>query len=203
MNRLYIFTFIALLFTANNSFSSKMKVYKHVDANGIIHYSSNKPAGKSYKVLNIKCPECAAWRGSMDWNTTPLIVDKFSDEIDAASKKWGIDKPVIMAIIHAESAFKEKANSSAGAQGLMQLMPKTQQTYKVNNPFDPKQNIDAGVAYFKHLMNRYNDIDISLAAYNSGETAVEKYGKTIPPFDETREYVRRVKILMKRYRKII
>lgn len=202
MNNVQLIFFIAVFLIISSSVSSKMRVYKHIDGNGIIHYSSKKPAGKSYKILHIKCPECRAWRSTVNWNTTPLIVDKFTEEINQASKKWGVEKSVIMAIIHAESAFKKQANSSAGAQGLMQLMPKTQLTYNVKNPFDPAQNIDAGVAYFKHLMKRYNDIDISLAAYNSGETAVEKYGKTIPPFEETQEYVRRVKILMRRYRKI-
>ncbi|MCF6301041.1 MAG: lytic transglycosylase domain-containing protein [Proteobacteria bacterium] len=176
-----------------------LKVYKHVDKDGIIHYSGKKPVGKSYHILNIKCPECSKWRNSVNWYTTPLVTDKFSSEINHAANKWEIDSSLIKAIIHAESSFKEKANSSAGAQGLMQLMPGTQKTYKVTNPYNPSQNINAGTAYLKHLMNTYSNLDVALAAYNSGETAVERYGKTIPPFPETQEYVRRVKILMKRY----
>ena len=91
--------------------------------------------------------------------------------------------------------------SSAGAQGLMQLMPLTQKTYLVSNPYDPAQNINGGAAYLKHLKNTYSTMDVYLAAYNSGETAVERYGKTIPPFPETQEYVRRVKILFSRYQR--
>jgi soluble lytic murein transglycosylase-like protein len=82
----------------------------------------------------------------------------------------------------------------------MQLMPLTQKTYAVNNPFDAKQNILGGAAYLKHLKNAYKNMDIYLAAYNSGETAVERYNRQIPPFPETKEYVRRVKILYNRYK---
>ncbi len=183
--------------------AKNLKVFKHVDKDGIIHYSSKKPAGKSFSVLNIRCPECAAWRNSVNWNTTPLILDKFTAEISSAATKHGLHAALLKAVIHAESAFKPKAVSSAGAQGLMQLMPLTQKTYSVNNPYDPAQNINGGAAYLKHLKNTYSTMDVYLAAYNSGETAVERYGKTIPPFPETQEYVRRVKILYKRYQKKI
>ena len=179
--------------------AKNLTVYKHVDKNGIIHYSSKKPVGKSYNILNVRCPECAAWRNSVNWNTTPLIDNKFSLEIESAARKHGLEPALIKAVIHAESAFKHKAVSSAGAQGLMQLMPLTQKTYQVSDPYDPLQNINGGSAYLKHLKGVYNRMDVYLAAYNSGETAVEKYGRAIPPFPETREYVRRVKILYKRY----
>ncbi len=181
--------------------SKDQKIYKHVDNKGIIHYSSKKPVGKSYKLLNIRCPECSAWRNRINWNTTPLIDNKFGTEISIAARTHGVDEHLLRAVIHAESAYKHKAVSSAGAQGLMQLMPLTQKTYQVTDPFDPQQNINGGAAYLKHLINIYSTPDVFLAAYNSGETAVEKYGKTVPPFPETKEYVRRVKILMNRYKK--
>lgn len=205
IERSQIFNLIGLsmlLFMATSAVGSKnMKVYKHVDKKGIIHYSSKKPAGKSFSILNIRCPECAAWRNSVNWNTTPLIVDKFNYEITSAANKHGLQAALLKAVIHAESAFKPQAVSSAGAQGLMQLMPLTQKTYQVSNPYDPAQNINGGAAYLKHLKNTYSSIDVYLAAYNSGETAVERYGKTIPPFPETQEYVRRVKILYNRYQR--
>ncbi|WP_154223616.1 transglycosylase SLT domain-containing protein [Marinicella rhabdoformis] len=192
----FAITFLAV-FAAN---AGNLKVYKHVDKKGIIHYSSKKPAGKSYKIMNIRCPECAVWRNSVNWNTTPLIKDKFNKEIYVAAKKHKIGEHILRAVIHAESAFKHQAVSSAGAQGLMQLMPLTQKTYQVSNPFDPAQNINGGAAYLKHLKDTYGTLDVFLAAYNSGETAVERYGKTVPPFPETQEYVRRVKILLRRYK---
>ena len=201
-----LFTFLltmSLVFTVPTSHSKNMIVYKHVDKNGIIHYSSKKPAGKSYNILNVRCPECTEWRNSVNWSTTPLITNKFNLEIDSAARKHGLEPALIKAVIHAESAFKPEVVSSAGAQGLMQLMPLTQKTYNVNNPYDPLQNIHGGSAYLKHLKGVYNNIDVYLAAYNSGETAVEKYGRAIPPFPETREYVRRVKILYNRYQNSI
>lgn len=181
--------------------AANMKVYKHVDAQGIIHYSSKKPRGKSYHILNIRCPECSVWRNSVDWKNTPLITDRYQAEIDHAVTQHGVEKALLQAVIHAESAYKVAAVSSAGAQGLMQLMPLTQKTYAVNNPFDAKQNILGGAAYLKHLKNTYRNMDIYLAAYNSGETAVERYNRQIPPFPETKEYVRRVKILYNRYKR--
>lgn len=194
--------FVLLLFMSQLAVAGKnMKVYKHVDKDGIIHYSSKKPAGKSYSVLNVRCPECSAWRNSINWSTTPLIDDKFNLEIASAARKHQLQEALLKAVIHAESAFKPTAVSSAGAQGLMQLMPLTQQTYQVSNPFDPLQNINGGAAYLRHLQNTYSNMDVYLAAYNSGETAVERYGRTIPPFPETREYVRRVKILYARYQR--
>ncbi len=192
---LFMFSFGVLPVQAGN-----MKVYKHVDAQGIIHYSSKKPRGKSYHILNIRCPECSVWRNSVDWKNTPLITDRYQTEIEYAANRHGIEKALLQAVIHAESAYKVAAVSSAGAQGLMQLMPLTQKTYAVTNPFDAKQNILGGAAYLKHLKNTYQNMDIYLAAYNSGETAVERYNRQIPPFPETKEYVRRVKILYDRYK---
>ncbi len=201
IHKYIVFTFVVVtsLLLSPDSISKNMKVYKHVDKNGIIHYSSKKPVGKSYNILNVRCPECSEWRNSVNWSNTPLITNKFNLEIDSAARKHGLEPSLIKAVIHAESAFKPKVISSAGAQGLMQLMPLTQKTYNVNNPYDPLQNIHGGSAYLKHLKGVYSNIDVYLAAYNSGETAVEKYGRAIPPFPETREYVRRVKILYKRY----
>ncbi len=198
----FLILLVTLTVTTHDVTAAKnLKVFKHVDKNGIIHYSSKKPAGKSYSILNVRCPECSAWRNAVNWNTTPLILDKFTYEIDAAAKKHQLNPALLKAVIHAESAFKPQAISSAGAQGLMQLMPLTQKTYQVANPYNPAQNINGGAAYLRHLKNTYSTMDVYLAAYNSGETAVERYGKTIPPFPETQEYVRRVKILYNRYQK--
>ena len=127
--------------------------------------------------------------------------DKFEFEIATAAKTHSLKKELIKAVIHAESSFIADNKSSAGAQGLMQLMPQTQKTYDVTNPNDPKQNINAGSKYLKHLLDKYkNNLDLALAAYNAGETAVAKYGNSIPPYNETQNYVKRVTILMRRYK---
>jgi soluble lytic murein transglycosylase-like protein len=176
------------------------KVYKHVDKKGITHYSSKKPHNViDFKVLNIRCPECA-WKNKVNWHTTPLIADKFEQDIQTSAKKFKLKPSLIKAIIHAESGFEPKAKSSAGAQGLMQLMPSIQETYSVRDPYNPKQNIQAGAAYLKHLLNKYNNnLNLSLAAYNAGENAVAKYNNKIPPYDETKNYIKRINILRKRY----
>ncbi len=194
-----LFSFALFYLTAPQA--KTLRVYKHITSDGVIHYSSKKPRVRGYTVLRIKCPECG-WKNKVNWRTTKLVYDKFDKEIAAAAKKWKVEPSLIKAVIHAESSFKASNQSSVGAQGLMQLMPATQQIYAVTNPFDPKQNIQAGVAYLKRLLNMFNNnIDLALAAYNAGENAVKKYNNTIPPFEETRNYVKRVKILQKRYKK--
>ena len=195
------FTLSFLLITAIGvAQANSLKVYKHIDKNGVIHYSSKKPNVKKFRIIQVKCPECG-WKNRVNWNTTPLVKNRFEREIQAAAKKWAIEPSLIKAVIHAESSFKADNQSSVGAQGLMQLMPATQKIYAVTNPFDPKQNIQAGTAYLKHLMNVYNnDVTLSLAAYNAGESAVKKYKNNVPPYEETRNYINRVKILQKRYK---
>jgi len=193
--------FILVLFTTQASYAKTLRVYKHITRDGVIHYSSKKPRVRGYTVLRIKCPECG-WKSKVNWHSTRLVTNKFDKEINAAAKKWKVEASLIKAVIHAESSFIPENQSSVGAQGLMQLMPATQQIYAVTNPFDPKQNIQAGVAYLKRLLNMFNDnVDLALAAYNAGENAVKKYKNTIPPYEETRNYVKRVKILQKRYKK--
>ena len=199
MKRLFILI-ILLNITINPVFCKSLKVYKHTDKDGVIHYSSKKPAVTNFHIINVRCPECA-WKSTVNWYNTPLVKNKFEKEIQAAASKWAVEPALIKAIIHAESSFKADNQSSAGAQGLMQLMPATQKTYAVTNPFDPTQNIQAGTAYLKHLLNKYdNNIRLSLAAYNAGETAVRKYNNNVPPYKETENYIKRVKILQKRYK---
>ena len=99
----------------------------------------------------------------------------------------------VRAVIQAESAFNPRARSVKGAMGLMQLMPRTAADYGVDNPYNPADNIRAGVAYLKSLLVRYNhDESLALAAYNAGPNAVEKYGRTVPPYRETRSYIARI-----------
>jgi len=110
-----------------------------------------------------------------------------------SSKRYNIDPLLIYAQMHQESAFKLQATSHKGASGLMQLMPATARRFGVTKIYDPKQNIDAGVKYMRWLLDTFKgDVILALAGYNAGEGAVMKYGWNVPPYRETREYVRRI-----------
>ena len=114
------------------------------------------------------------------------------------ARKHGIDPELVLAVVGVESAFKPEAVSPKGAQGLMQLMPGTAASLGVEDALDPEQNLDGGVRHLGSLLALYDgDLTRALAAYNAGEGAVARHGG-IPPFRETREYVRRV---LERYQK--
>jgi soluble lytic murein transglycosylase-like protein len=119
----------------------------------------------------------------------PADIDKL---VEQSASRFQVDPDLVRAVIRVESGFDAKAVSSKGAMGLMQLIPATAQRFGVANPFDPKQNIDGGVNYLRHLLDLFGgDLNLSLAAYNAGEHTVQRSGG-IPAIAETRNYVRRV-----------
>ena len=124
------------------------------------------------------------------FSTGDQSVDRFI--VDSATRH-GVDPVLIYSIMHRESSFKRNALSPKGARGLMQLMPATAARFGVTNIFDPRQNIDAGTRYVRFLLDMFDgDVRLALAGYNAGEGAVLKYGRTVPPYRETQEYVRRI-----------
>lgn len=119
--------------------------------------------------------------------------------ITANSTRFGIDPYLVFLVIEQESHFRTRAVSPKGAQGLMQLMPGTARRFGVKRPFDAAENIRGGTQYLKELLTMFNNrVDLALASYNAGEGRVLNYGNQVPPFRETREYVRKISA---RYRK--
>jgi len=129
--------------------------------------------------------------GALDGFTTgDSAVDGFIVE---SGRRNAVDPLLLYAIMHQESTFKRNAVSPKGARGLMQLMPGTALRFGVTNIFDPRQNIEGGARYMRFLLDQFDgDVALALAGYNAGEGAVMKYGYNIPPYTETREYVRRI-----------
>ena len=117
---------------------------------------------------------------------------EINDLVEQTASRLQIDPQLVHAIIKVESEYDPKAVSRKGAMGLMQLIPETAQRFGVENPFNPKENIEGGVSYLKYLLDLYRgDLSLSLAAYNAGEGAVQRFGG-IPSFVETQDYVRKV-----------
>ena len=120
----------------------------------------------------------------------------YDDIIEEAARLYRIDSDLIHAVIQAESSFNPMAVSKVGAQGLMQLMPQLQEELGVDDPFDPRQNIMAGTEYLKRLLDRHDgNLALALASYNAGPGTVSKY-RGIPPFRETRNYVKKIKKIL-------
>ena len=123
----------------------------------------------------------------------PLIQAPYGDMIQSAAKKYSVDADLIFSVIAAESNFNPRAISRRGARGLMQLLPATGTRFGVKDIFDPAQNIDAGTQYLRDLMARYRgDLVLTLAAYNAGPGAVQRYGR-VPPYNETISYVQAIR----------
>jgi soluble lytic murein transglycosylase-like protein len=162
-------------------------IYSFVDAAGVTHFT-NVPVDGRYHLLLASPPEERQETGKRaNWLAKSAAFDPF---IEQAARSHGVRPELVRAVIVAESAFNPNAVSNRGAVGLMQLRPATAHRYGVANAFDPEQNIKAGVHYLRDLLTRYgNNLELTLAAYNAGEDAVERYGHSIPPFAETQHYV--------------
>jgi hypothetical protein len=179
--------------------------YAYTDENGILHVTNvpqrRQGAWKLWKTLEGSAGDTVArGRSSGDLaeqGRAPVSLGserlhRYDGFIRGAAQRYQLPESLIRAVIHTESNFNANAVSRAGAMGLMQLMPKTASSLGVSRPFDPRQSIYGGCRYLRLLANRYSgDMVLVLAAYNAGAGNVEKYGG-VPPFEETRAYVRSV-----------
>jgi len=171
-------------------FLADADIYKYVDQYGRVHLT-DRPNHGGYKRL------VKTWKGwteaSVNYRSASRNRKRYEPTIASAAKAHRLPPALLHAVITAESAYDPDAISSAGAVGLMQLMPGTAQRYGVSNRRDPVANVSGGTRYLRDLLDMFDDnVVLAVAAYNAGENAVLNYGRKIPPYAETQTYVRRV-----------
>jgi soluble lytic murein transglycosylase len=178
---LYTVAVVCVLFGAAGT--ARADVYVYNDRNGVVTFT-NVPTHGGFRRVLIERKGGAGSNGAFSGSYDSLI--------RTASGRHSVDADLVRAVIKAESDFNAGARSRKGAMGLMQLMPDTARLHNVIDAYNPEENIEAGTRHLRMLLDRYQgDLELSLAAYNAGSGAVEKH-RGIPPFVETREYVRRV-----------
>jgi soluble lytic murein transglycosylase len=176
---------VAAALSAGNSFGEAL--YSYIDENGVQHLTNIPPVGyvRDLKItgsIPTPLPSPSADSTKPRSQVYDPIIEKYASD-------YQLDPSLIRSIIAAESGFNEKAVSSKGARGLMQLMPATAARLGVKDSFDPEENIRGGVRHFRSLMDSFgNNLTLSLAAYNAGENLVQRLGR-VPDFKETRDYV--------------
>lgn len=187
--RLLIFAALCLL-----PLSGLCGIYGYVDDDGVHHFTNIRPAGREYRVI---IPERQKELPAKSTNYN----DSYDKMILQHSRAHGMDPSLIKAVMKAESNFNPYAVSHKGAQGLMQLMPGTAKLMNIDNPFDPDENIKGGTKYLKQLDDTFQgDLELVLAAYNAGPQKVIKHNMNVPPIEETRSFIKRVKLFYDKLR---
>ena len=187
--------FVALAFFAMSAFA-RDAVFAYSDGDDSVLLTNLQETGRTalFTVALFREDDAPTRLQSTGARMAPPDVARL---VDAVAPSSGLEPQLLLAVISAESGFRAKAVSPKGAQGLMQLMPATARRLGVTDPFDPEQNVRGGARYLTELLRMFNDdLRLALAAYNAGEGAVMRYGRAIPPYPETRQYVMRV---MERY----
>ncbi len=180
-------------------------VYTYVDNQGGVHLS-NIPDDHRYRLLIAPIEPTAEPTGdaARDAPVNVAIRQQYRAVVERVARQFGLDAALLHAVISVESGYNPNALSRRGAGGLMQLMPETAKRYGVANVFDPSDNLRGGAQYLAELLLMFdNDLRLALAAYNAGENAVVKYGRKIPPFRETADYVPRVVDFYYKYRALM
>jgi soluble lytic murein transglycosylase-like protein len=188
--------------------SSWADVYKYVDGAGNVYFTDTPLKGNRYRLEWHREARKLAYESQQQvFNTNQRLVlpsrpsgqplakyrSSYQGVILANARRYRLSPGLLHAVIRAESAYNSSAVSSAGAQGLMQLMPGTAARYGVADSFNPVENVRGGAAYLRDLLDMFDqDLRLALAGYNAGEGAVMKHGRQIPPYAETQDYVRKV-----------
>ena len=164
-------------------------IYRYVDASGRVHFTDTPTHGRYDMYMKEEAPVKASNRS-------------YLDIIRRHATSYQLEEALVKAVIKVESDYQPRVVSRKGAQGLMQLIPQTAKDLKVSNPFDPYENIRGGSEYLRMMLDLFNnDVELALAAYNSGPSTVKRYGG-IPPYDETQKYVKKVKRYLDYYRQV-
>lgn len=207
---------VPLVFIAFSVFGSPCAadIWGYVDDQGVAHLSDHQ-VNEGYFLFKKEAPrpkaeafdysalEKMGAAGSMT-SVNSALRTQFAPLIAQVATEYGLEAPLLHAIITVESGYNPQAKSPAGAIGLMQLMPGTAQKYGVRNIWDPLENLHGGARYLRFLLGMFPDkLDLVLAAYNAGEEAVMRAGMKIPPYAETRAYVPNVISQYERYRAVV
>ncbi len=169
--------------------ATSAEIYSCKDAGGQLTLSNRPMSGIGCTVSAEPSKEVRTTRPARD-----VYPNTYDEHIERYSRDYSVRAALVRAVIQVESGYNPRAVSAKGALGLMQLMPQTAAELGVRFPFSPEENIRGGIAYLRSLLDRYGGNEVlSLAAYNAGPRAVEKYGNAVPPYRETQQYVNRVR----------
>jgi soluble lytic murein transglycosylase-like protein len=188
------FAFIVAITALFRAVPAQADIYAWRDEHGRLVLSERPPAKDADGLRSF------AVHGNESVRTTSAGMDLSTESrqaleelADRHARRQSLSPDLVRAVVQVESAWNARAVSAKGAMGLMQLMPETARAYNVRDPFNPAENLRAGVAYLRKLIDRFDGrTELALAAYNAGPGAVERYGRTVPPYRETRSYVRKI-----------
>ena len=174
-------------------------VYRRTDENGTLLFTNVPSHGRFQRIrITPRGFVDQPARSRVDLDARPPVYHGYDPLIARASRAYRVDPALVKAVIAAESNFNASARSRKGAIGLMQLMPATARELGVREPSEPAPNVLGGTRYLRDMIDRFDDVSLALAAYNAGPHKVDRYGG-IPPYRETRRYVKRVLDLHRRY----